>query len=322
MMLFKSRPVPTASFASVMGVAGLALAWQAAAKAQGAPPLIGTWLMIISAAVFAILLVVWLARVVAKPDEVRAETRSAITASYLGAITISLSLLAAGAIPYSRHLAFVLWAISAFGGAALLLYLLGRWIQYGIKDSELTPALFIPVVGNATTIYAAVPLGFSEIGWASFSFALLCWLTLLPITMYRLFVIEPRLPRRMAPQLAVLVSSPAVMASAWFVLSGGVMDAPFRILAFKALFFAILTVRLWKMAAGEPFNVGWWGWTFPAAALAGAFERAALAMPSPLYETLAAITLAAATVIVAVCIAATAVGWLGTLRAPAPVATT
>jgi tellurite resistance protein len=254
MMLFQSRPVPVASFASVMGIAGLGLAWQAAVKAQGASPLVGTWLIVISAVVFAALLVVWLARVAAKPDEVRAESRSAITASYFGTIVISLSLLAAGAIPYSRHLAFVLWAISAFGGAALLLYLIGRWIEYGIKDSDLTPALFIPVVGNATTIYAAVPLGFSEIGWASFSIALLCWLALLPITTYRLFVVEPRLPRKMAPQLGVLVSSPAVMASAWFVLTGGVMDAAFRILAFKALFFAILTVRLWKMAAGEPFN--------------------------------------------------------------------
>jgi tellurite resistance protein len=322
MMLFRSRPVPTASFASVMGIAALGLAWETAVRAQGAPAFIGSWLMVISAAVFAILLVVWLARVAAKPDEVRAETRSAITASYFGTITISLSLLAAGAIPYSRPLAFVLWFIAAFGGAALLIYLLGRWIEYGIKDFELTPALFIPVVGNATTIYAAVPLGLAEIGWASFSFALLCWLTLLPITMYRLFVTEPRLPRRMAPQLAVMVSSPAVMASAWFVLSGGAMDAAFRILAYKALFFAILTVRLWKMAWGEPFNTAWWGWTFPAAALAGAFERAALAMPSPLYNALAAITLAAATLIVAVCVAGTVAGWLRTLRSPAPAVTT
>jgi hypothetical protein len=58
------------------------------------------------------------------------------------------------------------------------------------------------------------------------------------------------------------------------------------------------------------------------AALAGAFERAALAIPSPLYNTLAAITLAAATLIVAVCVAGTVAGWLRTLRAPAPAVTT
>src|ERR1700730_3742199 len=322
MMLFKSHPIPIASFASVMGIAGLGLACETAVKAQGAPPSIGTWLIGISAVVFVLLFVAWLARVVCKPDEVRAETRSASTASYFGTIGISLSLLAAGAVPYSRPLAVVLWSIATFGGAALLLYLLGRWIQNGIKDSELTPALFIPVIGNATPIYAAVPLGFSEIGWASFSFALLCWLPPLPITMYRLFVVEPRLPRRMAPQLGVLISAPAVMASGWFMLSGGVMDAAFRILAFKALFFAILTVRLWKMAAGEPFNVASWGWTLPAAALADAFERAALAMPTPLYEALAAITLAAASLIVAVCAAGTAAGWLRTLTAPGPAVTT
>jgi hypothetical protein len=60
-----------------------------------------------------------------------------------------------------------------------------------------------------------VPLGFGEIGW-----------------------------EKMAPQLAVLVSSPAVMASAWYLLDGGAADAVFKILAFKALFFAILVARL------------------------------------------------------------------------------
>ena len=259
--------------------------------------------------VFGILLVVWVARVIARPHEIEAEHNVAITASYFGTITISCSLLAAGALPYSRVVATVLWAIAAFGGAALLIYLLGRWIERGIKDYELTPALFIPVVGNATAAYAAVPLGYTELGWASFAFALLCWLTLGPITMYRLMVTEPRLPRKMAPQLAVLVSSPAVMASAWYVLTGSA-DPVFKILAFKALFFAFLVLRLWKMAWGEPFNVAMWGYTFPAAALAGAFVRAALVIPSPFYGELAAATLGVATLIVGACAVWTLRGWI------------
>jgi tellurite resistance protein len=312
--LLGARPIPLGSFASVMGIAGLGLAWEAAVPGQGVPPDIGAWLIAGSAFLFVVLFVAWLARVATKPAEVRAEANGAITSSYFGTLTISVSLLAVGALQYSRPVAFALWLIGAFGGAALLIYLLGRWIEHGIKDVELTPALFIPVVGNATSVYAAVPLGFTEIGWASFSFALLCWLTLGPIIMYRLLVIEPRMIRKTAPQLAVLVSSPAVMASAWYLLDGGVADAVFKILAFKALFFAILVMRLWKSAWGEPYNVGMWGWTFPAAALAGAFERAASANSIPLYNALATITLAAATFIVASCVIATIVGWARLLR--------
>jgi tellurite resistance protein len=307
---FSSRPIPTGSFASVMGIAGLGLAWRTAANSEHVPPAIGEWLIAFGAVVFAGLLIVWLARVARYPSEIRAENDSAITGSYYGTITISCSLLAAGALPYSRTVALVLWVIAAFGGAALLVYLLGRWIERGIKDTELTPALFIPVVGNATSIYAAVPLGMSEVGWASFAFALLCWLTLGPLTMYRLLVVEPRLPRKMGPQFGVLTSSPAVMSSAWFLLNGGAADAVFKIFAFKALFFAILAARLWRMFWGEPFYVGMWGWTFPAAALAGAFEHAAGSSSSPLYTTLAAITLAAASVIVLACIAGMTAGWI------------
>jgi tellurite resistance protein len=302
------RRVPLGSFAPVMGIAALGLAWRDAAAAHGLPAGIGEWLIAASAVVFAVLLVVWAARVMTHPQEIDAELRVAITASYLGTITISCSLLAAGVLPYSRAAAVVLWAIGAFGGAALLIYLLGRWIEGGIKADELTPALFLPVVGNATSVYAGVPLGYGELGWASLSLALLCWLTFGPITMYRLMVTEPRLPRKMAPQLAVMVSSPAVMASAWYLLTGSA-DPAFKILAFKALFFALLTARLWKMAWGEPFSVAMWGYTFPAAALAGAFEHAAAATSSPLYAGLATTTLTVATIVVVLCAAWTMRGW-------------
>ena len=307
--LFASRPIPLAAFSSVMGTAGLGLAWRAAARAQHAPAAIGEWICAASAALFAALLAAWLLRIYTHPHEVRTESNVAISASYFGAIVISVSLLAAAAIPYSHALGFALWLMAAVGGAALLIYLLGRWIEHGIKDFELTPAIFIPVVGNATSVYAAVPLGLSDFGWASFSFALLCWLSLGPIIMYRLLVIEPRLPRKMAPQLAVLVSSPAVLASSWYTLTS-TADTVFKIFAFKALFFALLTLRLWKMAWGEPYNVAMWGWTFPAAALAGALERASLAYDSPLYRYLAAGALALATSAVAACSLATCAGWI------------
>ena len=316
MLDFRSRPIPLASFGSVMGIEGLGLAWRVAARAGSVPPFIGESLLAAGAALFAVLLPLWLRRSVSFPQELRVETHVAITASYLGTIVISTSLLAAAVVPYARPAAYLLWALATFGGAALLVVLLGRWIEHGIRDFELTPAVFIPAVGNATTVYAAVALGQKEIAWMSFSFALLCWLTLGPIVTYRLFVTEPKLPRKMAPQLAVLVSSPAVLASAWYALVGA--DAVFKILAFKALLLALLTARLWRIGWGEPYNVAMWGWTFPAAALAGAFERAASSLEDPLYHFIAASSLVVATLAVTACAGATLRGWIRAMRVAVP----
>jgi tellurite resistance protein len=293
-----------------MGIAGLGLAWRTAGKTGHVSPAIGEWLLALAAAVFVVLLVLWLRRIAKFPNEVIAENNSAITASFYATVAISCSELAVGALQYSRTLAFALWSIAAFASVALLLYLLGRWIQRGIKDTELTPALFVPIVGNATAVYAAVPLGMSDVGWALLSFALLGWIGVGPLILYRLLVVEPRLPRAMAAQLAVLTASPAVMSNAWFLLDGGIAGPAFMILAFSALFFALLSLRLWRLVWGAPFNAGMWAWTFAAASLAGAFVRGAAANPSLLYATLAVITLAAATVIVAWCVYGAVSGWL------------
>jgi tellurite resistance protein len=309
----KTRAIPLASFTSVMGIAGLGLAWRVASQVEHVPSGVGEVLLAVAATVFIVLLVAWIARSVTHSQELRTESNVAITASYFGTITISCSLLAAGAIPYSKLAATALWAVAAFGGAGLLIYLLGHWIERGIPAYELTPALFLPVVGNAAAVYAAVPLGYTDIAWASFSFAVLCWLTLGPIITFRLLVAEPRLPRKLAPQLGILVSSPAVMASAWYLLTldGGPV---FKVLMFKAVFFALLTIRLWKVAWGEPFNVAMWGYTFPAAALAAACERGNLVSPTSFSAVLATSTLTVATATVVLCTGQTAIGWIRQLR--------
>jgi tellurite resistance protein len=304
------RPVPTHSFAAVMGIAGLGLAWRTAAKTGYVAPAIGEWLLALATAVFVVLLVLWLRRIATFPNEVIAENNSAITASFYPTVVISCSELAAGALPYSRPFAFALWAIAALASVALLLYLLGRWILRGIKDTELTPALLIPVAGNATAVYASVPLGMRDVGWALFSFASIGWIVIGPLIMYRLLVVEPRLPTAMGAQLAVFTASLAVMSNGWFLLDGGIAGPTFMILAFSALFFALLSLRLWRFISAAPFAAGTWAWTFAGASLAGAFVRGAAANPSPMYVALAVITLAAATVIVAWCVYATVSGWL------------
>ena len=290
---------PVAVFASVMGVAGLGLAWRIAATAFGWPAVIGEAMLAAGALLFVGLSLVYASKAVRAPSLVVAEYRDAATSSYFGTIVISISLLAVAAIPYSRGLATVLWLIGVIAGAALLVALLGSWIVDRVPTAKVTPAWFIPVVGNAATAYAGVGLGYPQVAWASFAFAVLCWLTLQPLIFYRLLFAEP-LPPRAAPSLAVLVSSPAVLGSAWFLLTGGTGGPVFSILTFKAVFMALLVGRLWKMARGMVFSVAAWGYTFPAAALASVLLRYYLSAPSAASAVLADVALAIATLVVAV----------------------
>jgi tellurite resistance protein len=296
-------PRPTAYpavgvFASVMGIAALGLAWRAAVPVIDAPAPIGEGLLALAAVLFVVLAAIYAIKSVRATALVRAEYADAATSSNFGTIVIAVSLLAASAVPYSTALATALWIIAVVSGAGLLIALLGTWIAEPVPTAKITPGWFIPVVGNATTAYAGTALGHDQVAWASFAIAVIFWLTLQPLVFYRLIFAE-RLPPRAAPTLGVLVSSPAVMASAWFELTGG--GGPvFAVLLFGALFFALLVVRLWRLTTGMGFSITAWGYTFPAAALAGALVRYHASVPGPVGALLAQLGLALATAIVAI----------------------
>ncbi len=302
-------PIPVASFAAVIGIVALGLDWRATGRSGSAAYAVGESLLLAGAFVFIALLALWAMRIAVRPDEVAVEVHNPITASLFGTIVISVSLLAAGILPLSVPAATALWALATGSGLVLLVLLLAHWMEHGIQTFELTPAIFAPIVGNATTAFSGVPLGFGDVAWLSYAVALFTWLSIVPIVFYRLMVVEPRLPRKMAPQLGLLISSPAVLAAGWFALTGSV-DGVFKLLAFDALFLSIVVLRMWRLGWGEPFNVAMWAWTFPTAALAGTFGVAARALADPLYTGLAWITLGVATLTVALCALGAIRGWI------------
>ena len=128
----------------------------------------------------------WLLRIRSDRREIDVETTVALTANYFGAIGIAFSLTAAAIAPYSVSGARMTWFVAAVWGAGLVLYLLGKWIQTGVDDFDLTPAILLPVVGNAVSVYVAGSVGVEEYAWFSFSLALVCWMVLMPLSLYRL----------------------------------------------------------------------------------------------------------------------------------------
>jgi len=176
-------------------------------------------------------------------------------------------------------------------------------------------ALLISPAGPLAAAFAGVPLGFPEISWFLFAVGLGFWLTFLPLLLDRLIFHHEPLPGRLAPTLALLVASPAVLCLAWLQLTGRV-DETYRIMLFAALFFVLLVVRLWRLAARSPVSVAWWTYTFPSAALATALVRYQQQVLGPEPALLAWGALGMASVVVAF-VAVASLGALLATRSPA-----
>jgi tellurite resistance protein len=282
-----------------MGVVGLGLSWRFAATLYRVTSWPGEILIAVGSAMFIVLSFRYFSKAVRYPSLVLAELEDRSDAIYFSAIAISFSLVAMGAEPYSRPLAFGLLSVGALASVVLVVLRFESWISRPADISTVTPAWFIPAVGNATAAVAAAQLGLFELGWFLLSVGLCGWFILHPIVFGRLFAIE-RMPSRYTPSLAVLASSPALFAGAWFALNGGHNDAIFRLFVFAALFYAVIAVRLILIiGVGTAFTPGWWGFTFPAAAVTGALLRYSSLINSQPVRASAGTLLIAATLLTA-----------------------
>ena len=141
------------------------------------------------------------------------------------------------------------------------------WIRHpSLEINHISPAWFIPVVGNMLVPIAGVAYAPAEISWFFFSIGLVFWVALFTILFYRLLFHNP-LPERLLPTLFILIAPPAVGFISYVKLTGGV-DSAARILYYFGLFVFILMIPQLKMLARIKYYLSWWAYTFPLAALA------------------------------------------------------
>ncbi|MBC9071015.1 SLAC1 anion channel family protein [Thauera sp. CAU 1555] len=266
---------PVALFSTVMGMAGLTLAWLKAQHVGGAPGLPGELLRWVASGLYLFLLAVYALKIVRHPGEVAAERRHPVRLNFFPAISIGLLLLATAWAAAAPGAAQWMWGVGAAMHLAFTLWAMGSWIHhthYDIKHAN--PAWFIPVVGNILVPVAGVKLAPADISWFFFSIGLVFWLVLMTIVLYRLFFHEP-LPARLTPTLFILIAPPAVGFLSYVALTDSV-DPFARVLYFVALFLTLLlasnALRFFRL----PFFISAWAYSFPLAAMTIAtFEMAA-----------------------------------------------
>jgi len=291
---------PISFFGVTMGLFGLALALRSggfAAAAEGAG-WAGLAMMVFLSAMVAL-------KAIRHPAALKAEWMHPVRLAFFPATSISLLLFATFLRDTMPGVAQVFWVIGAAAHAILTLVVVTAWISHrAFGPGQLSPAWFIPAVGNVLVPLAGVPLGYVEISWFFFSVGLIFWIVLLTLVFNRLIFHDP-LPGKLKPTLVILIAPPAVAFLAWLLLNGGQIDAIARIFLNLGYFFAALVALQVPGLLRLPFALSFWALSFPLAAITTASFKFAALSGSALHRGLGYVLLALLVITIAALIVRT-----------------
>jgi tellurite resistance protein len=258
--------LPVTFFAITMGLFGLALALHAAAGSYDWAEIPARALLWAGLGCFAVIAGFYLAKVIRHPGAVAAEWHHPVKLAFFPTITISLLLMATAIHGYRPDLAQPVWLVGVVGQGALTVAVISGWISHrAFEVGHLTPAWFIPAVGNVIVPLAGAQMGWIETSWLFFSAGMIFWLILLVLVFNRLIFHAP-IPGRLFPTLVILIAPPAVAFVSYVRLVGGV-DAFGHVLLNSAYVFAALVLVQVPKLMKLPFALSWWALSFPLAAL-------------------------------------------------------
>lgn len=264
------RNLPVNLFASVMGIAGLSIAWRQASHEFGITPLISEAAGILAILVFVVLGAGYLVKGVKHPDAVVGEFRHPIAGNFFGTITIAILLLTPIVAQRSQALAEVVWLVGAVSTFALCFTIASRLLQGKVDSAHAVPAWFIPGVA---TLDIAVAGGTMPMPWAHevnmFALAVGTMIAILFFTlvMSRMIHHEP-LPVGMVPSLLILIAPFEVGFLAYTNFTQSVDTFAGLLFYFGLFIFLTLAPKVFRKEI--PFATGWWAVSFPMAALASA----------------------------------------------------
>ncbi|MGE7958707.1 SLAC1 anion channel family protein [Pseudomonas sp. NPDC089530] len=282
------KNLPINLFGSVMGLAGLGLAWRLSGQYYGVGGTLGEAIGVLAGLVFVLLALGYLTKWINHPEAVRAEFDHPITSNFFGTVAIAVLLLSAVAGPHNEWLGQALWIL----GSALTVLLAGlvvsRLLSGPQDSSNAVPAWLIPGVA---TLDIALTGAHMPMAWAAeFNlFALAVGAVLALVFFTRIFsrlVHETPLAKGMVPSLMVLVAPFEVGFLAYTNVFGEIDRFASVLFYFGLFLFVVLSVKVFRRDV--PFAPSWWAISFPIAALSNAALKYAHAQDSTVLTVIAA----------------------------------
>jgi tellurite resistance protein len=259
-------------FAMVMGLCGLSLAWARAVPHVGSVALpLSQGLGWLAGALFVLLLAAQVWRWARFPAALLEDARHPVRHVFVAALPSSLVLLPTVWVAHRAYSpwADALWMLGALGLLWSTWSVFRRWLQPGLSPDDfwrgMTPALFIPVVGNVLPALAGTSLGHPVWASAQFGLAAVLWPVMLVLVLVRIGM-QGLWPERMLPVTFITIAPPSVLALAAHQL--GAPEVLLHMLWGVALFFTGVSLSLLKRCLRQPFGMPFWGLSFPLAASA------------------------------------------------------
>ncbi len=262
--------VPAAFFGMVLGLAGLGGIWRLGARLWSLPAVVGEVVMLIAAAVWLVVAVLYAAKWVQSADAARAEAGHPVQCCFIGLAGVATMLVGLGALPYSKTAAAILIGAGALFTLAFALWRTGMLWQGDRDPGATTPVLYLPsVAGGFVTATALAALGLKDWGQLAFGAGLFSWLAIESVLLHRLYT-APMMPPPLRPALGIQLAPPVVGAVAYLSVGSGGPDIVVHALIGYGILQAVLLLRLLPWIRQQPFTPSYWGFTFGATALASA----------------------------------------------------
>lgn len=257
---------PISFFAIIMGLSGFAIAWEKAGHVLQTNLWIDSIFAYAALIVFFIVASFYGAKIIKHADAVKAEIKHPVKLSFFPAISISLLLLSTVFMQRLEGLSHLFWILGSALHLMLFLYVINSWMHHEhYQVQHISPAWFIPAVGNVLVPIAGVYFGYTEISWFFFSIGIVFWIILFTIFFNRILFHNP-MPTHLVPTFFILIAPPAVGFLAYCKLNGG-LDNFANILYYIGLFLTILLFSQFRKFASLPFFLSWWAYSFPVAAI-------------------------------------------------------
>ncbi len=290
----------------VMGLSGLAIAWERAEEILHLPFHPSPALLVFATLTFVVLTGLYGAKMLKYREAVRKEWAHPIKMNFIPTFSIALILLAIAWQPFNAAYSQWLWIVGSAVQLLLTLYIVSWWVHHTqFEIVHLNPAWFIPVVGNMLVPIVGIQFAPNEVSWFFFGLGLMFWPILLAIVFYRI-VFHGSLPERLLPTLFILIAPPAVGFVSYVKLTGSV-DAFAQVLYNGGLFFTLLLFFQAKWFTRLKFFLSWWAYSFPLAAIAIASLVMVQHTGSLIYLRLSGVLLGIASVVIASLLVRTAI---------------
>lgn len=264
-MMTQTR-LPLNFFAIPFGLSGITGTWIIANAALGAPAAVGIALWIITAATWIALLGVYAWRGMRAGGSFLADLRHPILGPFGSLIPIVAILLGGQLASVWPVAGGVLVAVGVSLIVVISAWKLAGWLTGTIDAGMFHPGYFLTLVaGNLIGAIGLAQTGANTLALIAFGIGIFFWAVLAAVVLTRLIAIEA-LPTPLVPTLAIFSVPPSVAGIAWFVINGDRIDVVHQMLMGIMVFLLLSQVFLVPRYARVPFGVGYWSFTFSAAA--------------------------------------------------------